>query len=112
VADSTFDGVFQINSKTTINGISDGTSNTLMLGERYARDNIFTNLPNFRGWAWANYSAGQDLFGHARVPINYTIPSNGNTSFAYTDPRTAAWGVATRAGRTLSFATARSGSSR
>jgi prepilin-type N-terminal cleavage/methylation domain-containing protein/prepilin-type processing-associated H-X9-DG protein len=92
VSDSTFDGVFQINSKTTILGITDGTSNTLMLGERYAKDNIYTDLPNHRGWAWCNYNSGQDLFGHSRVPINYVIPPTGNTSFAYTDPRTDAWG--------------------
>jgi prepilin-type N-terminal cleavage/methylation domain-containing protein/prepilin-type processing-associated H-X9-DG protein len=92
VSSGTFDGVFQINSKATFGSITDGTSNTFLAGERYARDNIFTNLPNLRGWAWCNFSAGQDLFGHTMVPVNYVIPPTGNTTFTYTDPRTCAFG--------------------
>lgn len=94
VTDGTFDGVFQINSKTTIAGITDGTSNTIMAGERDHRDALYTNLVNVTGWGWANYQAGQDYFGGAYVPINYQVPAGTPTPlpFTATDPRLNAFG--------------------
>jgi prepilin-type N-terminal cleavage/methylation domain-containing protein/prepilin-type processing-associated H-X9-DG protein len=76
ISSASFDGMFQINSKMNIPAILDGTSNTILVGERYSLDPVWTDLPNRRGWAWANYNAPQDYFGGALVPINYTIPKS------------------------------------
>lgn len=80
ISTATFDGMFQINSRMRITGIMDGTSNTLMVGERYSRDRVWADLPNRRGWAWANYNAPQDCLAGTLRPINYTIPPT------FTDP--------------------------
>jgi prepilin-type processing-associated H-X9-DG protein len=69
----TFDGVFQINSRTTIPAISDGTSNTLMAGERYHKDPAYTAIGSLGGWAWSNYNSGQDCLGATAVPNNYLL---------------------------------------
>jgi prepilin-type N-terminal cleavage/methylation domain-containing protein/prepilin-type processing-associated H-X9-DG protein len=79
VSNMTTDGVFYINSRTTIAGISDGTSNTLMFGERYHKDPVYTNIATLGGWAWANYSAGQDYLLSSAVPVNYTLPPGTKT---------------------------------
>jgi prepilin-type N-terminal cleavage/methylation domain-containing protein/prepilin-type processing-associated H-X9-DG protein len=78
----TRDGLFYINSRTTISGITDGTSNTLMFGERQHRDpefdRMYTNFPiiGWSGWAWANQpnAVGDFLVGTCR-PINWMIPT-------------------------------------
>jgi prepilin-type N-terminal cleavage/methylation domain-containing protein/prepilin-type processing-associated H-X9-DG protein len=104
-SDMTFDGVFQINSKTTIAGITDGTSNTLMFGERYHKDPQWANIATLGGWAWANYNAPQDYFGGARVPINYLIPpgSPSPPPFSLTDPRVNAFGSGHTGGAMFTF---------
>ncbi|VTS08886.1 DUF1559 domain-containing protein [Tuwongella immobilis] len=76
ISSATFDGVFQINSRTRITGITDGTSNTFMIGERYSKDNEWADLPNRRGWAWSNYNAPQDCLAGTVLPINYVLPAN------------------------------------
>ncbi|MFO0877154.1 MAG: DUF1559 domain-containing protein [Gemmataceae bacterium] len=99
-SDMTFDGVFQINSKLNLLGILDGTSNTLMVGERDHKDPCHnaavlgsSGLDSLSGWAWANYNAPQDYFGGARVPINFLLaPCTSAPSFAVRDPRVNAFG--------------------
>jgi prepilin-type N-terminal cleavage/methylation domain-containing protein/prepilin-type processing-associated H-X9-DG protein len=92
------DGVFWINSTVSLLQITDGTSNTIMFGERYHYDKGWTkgstNIGNLGGWAWANYNATEDYILSARVPINYTIPAGqaDPPSFAFTDPRICAFG--------------------
>jgi prepilin-type N-terminal cleavage/methylation domain-containing protein/prepilin-type processing-associated H-X9-DG protein len=114
LSDMTFDGVFQINSRTSIAGITDGTSNTLMFGERYHKDPCFNDanfgagkgIDTLGGWAWANYNAPQDYFGGARVPINYLVPPCTSTTkpgFAVTDPRVDAFGSAHTGGAMFTF---------
>ncbi len=75
ISNMTTDGVFYINSRVNIPGIIDGTSNTLLFGERYHFDPVFTNIATLGGWAWANYNAPQDYILSTPVPINYQIPA-------------------------------------
>jgi prepilin-type N-terminal cleavage/methylation domain-containing protein/prepilin-type processing-associated H-X9-DG protein len=96
VSDMRNDGVFWINSKVTLQGIPDGTSNTLAFGERFHRDPAYTNINTLGGWAWANYSAGQDCLGSTPVPVNYVLAPGtpiGAPNF-YEDDRTCAFGSA------------------
>jgi prepilin-type N-terminal cleavage/methylation domain-containing protein/prepilin-type processing-associated H-X9-DG protein len=93
VTSSTFDGVFNINSRTSIATVLDGTSNTIMIGERDHKDVIWTDFVTRTGWAWSSFLAGQDVLGGAMVPINYVMPPGSNpTSFAAQDPRVNAFG--------------------
>jgi len=94
------DGVFYLNSKTTIADISDGTANTFMIGERYHWDPVYNSqnlgpgkgIDQIGGWAWSNYAATQDCTGSTRVALNYQLPPGSGTGFAQTDPRVSAFG--------------------
>jgi prepilin-type N-terminal cleavage/methylation domain-containing protein/prepilin-type processing-associated H-X9-DG protein len=92
------DGVFWINSKVTLEGVSssDGTANTLMFGERYHKDPAYTQISTLGGWAWANYQAGQDFIGSTPVPVNFQLAPGtpiGSPNF-YEDDRICAFGSA------------------
>jgi prepilin-type N-terminal cleavage/methylation domain-containing protein/prepilin-type processing-associated H-X9-DG protein len=88
------DGIFWVNSNVKIAGILDGTSNTLLFGERFHKDPLYPAIETLGGWAWANYSATQDYILSARVPINYMLPAGSPQPppFSLTDPRTCAFG--------------------
>ncbi|WP_020470008.1 DUF1559 domain-containing protein [Zavarzinella formosa] len=103
ITSATFDGVFQVNSKSSIASITDGTSNTFMLGERYAKDNLYAGLTNLRGWAWSNYSSGQDCLGGTVTPINYTIPPGTTVTQSITDDRTNTFGSGHTGGANMVF---------
>src|SRR5262245_17381574 len=75
----TIDGMFYINSRVNIAGVRDGTSNTLLFGERYHDDPAYTNIQTLGGWAWANVNAGQDYLLSTSVPINYQLPLGTKT---------------------------------
>ena len=51
------DGIMYVNSKVTMTGISDGTSNTLLIGERPP------NITLDYGWIWAGYGYDNSGFG-------------------------------------------------
>jgi prepilin-type processing-associated H-X9-DG protein len=72
VATASLDGVMYYNSSVTIARITDGTSNTLLAGERLSRDPGMTDaqLADVRGWAWTNYNSGEDHLGDAAWPMN------------------------------------------
>ncbi len=81
----TQDGVFYINSTIRIADIMDGTSNTILFGERSHFDPVYdavypsSPLPTRSGWAWTNTLGGYDyLFGASRN-INWVFPP-GTTS--------------------------------
>jgi prepilin-type N-terminal cleavage/methylation domain-containing protein/prepilin-type processing-associated H-X9-DG protein len=94
ISNATFDGVFQINSRANLTqiGLADGTSNTLMVGERYSKDDYYPDLPNRRGWGWSNYLAVQDNMCGTVVPINHRLTAPGTT--ATEDDRLNAFGSA------------------
>jgi prepilin-type N-terminal cleavage/methylation domain-containing protein/prepilin-type processing-associated H-X9-DG protein len=75
ITSMTTDGVFYINSRVSIPGIRDGSSNTLLFGERLHFDPAYTDIAGLGGWAWANFNAPQDYILSTCVPINYQLPA-------------------------------------
>ena len=83
-ATATFDGVFYYNSKIGFNNITDGSSNTMMLGERYSFDREWEGFSEYRGWAWANFNAPRDFLAGALQPINYKLPEGSGPNPSWT----------------------------
>jgi prepilin-type N-terminal cleavage/methylation domain-containing protein/prepilin-type processing-associated H-X9-DG protein len=106
VGNMSTDGVFYINSRVTIAGISDGTSNTLFFGERYHKDPAYTNIATLGGWAWANFNAPQDYILSSAVPVNYTLPPGTKTGAPAfpEDDRTCAFGSGHTGGANFAYA--------
>jgi len=98
------DGIFHLNSKVTIGAITDGSSNTFLVGERYHRDPVYKDIETLGGWAWSNYQAVQDCIGSTRVPVNYLCPAGSTPIFLVTDPRVAAFGSGHLGGANFAFA--------
>ncbi len=105
ITNMTTDGVFWINSKNNLSQITvmDGTSNTIMFGERHHWDPVYKAIESLGGWAWANYNAPQDYLLSTPVPVNYTIPPGTPLTFAVQDPRTCAFGSAHPGGANFAF---------
>ena len=103
VTNMTVDGVFWINSRVSIAGIIDGTSNTFLFGERWHWDPVYTDIDTLGGWAWANYLAGQDYLFSTPEPVNYTIPPGTPLNFTVQDDRVCAFGSAHPGGANFAF---------
>ena len=78
----TKDGLFLYNQPARrVADVLDGTSNTLLFGERYHGDPVYDSDPyvddKLYFWAWAYYSsnAGDVLFGTS-APINWKLPAD------------------------------------
>ena len=80
VATASLNGVMYYNSSVRIDHIIDGTSNTLLAGERYSRDPGLQDkdLAEVRGWAWTNYNSGEDNLGDTGHPLNSIAANIGN----------------------------------
>jgi len=96
---ASLDGIFYINSWIKISAIVDGTSDTIMFGERYHNDPTFdylagTSLQTYGGWAWANVYSMEDHTGSAQATINYMIPvgTTSDPTYYYQNTRLAAFG--------------------
>jgi prepilin-type N-terminal cleavage/methylation domain-containing protein/prepilin-type processing-associated H-X9-DG protein len=96
------DGVYWINSAVRLTDITDGTSNTLLFGERYHRDPNFTKIETLGGWAWANFQGPQDYIFSSRVPVNYMAPAN--PSLNDQDQRVCAFGSGHTGGANFALA--------
>jgi len=84
----------------------DGTSNTLMLGERHHRDAVFDEMlapPNrnfsrypirlWGAWGWTGGGNGTThVLACTRVPINYKTPANVSPGFPAVNLRMSAFG--------------------
>ena len=88
---ATLDGMFYTNSRVRMAEIIDGTTNTLMFGERQHKDPVFdqiyTTFPilGWSGWAWVNQenALGDFLVGGCQ-PINWMVPTSAVGSPANT----------------------------
>jgi prepilin-type N-terminal cleavage/methylation domain-containing protein/prepilin-type processing-associated H-X9-DG protein len=105
VTQMTVDGVFWINSNVKLTDINDGSSNTLLFGERLHREPNWLAFERLGGWAWANYNAPQDYLFSTPVPVNYVLPAGTPQPppFALQDPRVCAFGSAHPNGANFSF---------
>ncbi len=99
--------------------VSDGTSKTLLIGEKYHRDHDFDSwtsansglkMHQFSVWAWAGGRKGSAmLFASSAVPINSTIrtlapASPTSPSITVQDSRMNAWGSGHQGGAGFVFA--------
>ncbi len=107
-----FDGVLYTNSQVRPADISDGTSNTILFGERFHYDPNFANISTYAGWAWADVNSTEDYLLGAGLtgvnqttgtPINWQVPA-GKTGYTYTDPRLNAFGSGHPSGANFAFA--------
>jgi len=72
------DGVFSKNRNYSLTDIKDGTSNTLMFGERHIFDIVFDTLTGDKiaDWGWVWFGAEGDTMLGTGVPINFLLPTN------------------------------------
>jgi prepilin-type processing-associated H-X9-DG protein len=72
------DGVYDQNRRYNVTGISDGTSNTLMFGERHYFDPVFDQFTGDRiaDWGWLWFGAQGDAFLGCSVKINFKLPAD------------------------------------
>ncbi|MDB5312037.1 MAG: putative major pilin subunit [Gemmataceae bacterium] len=108
-------GIFFINSSVTISGITDGTSNTLMFGERNRLDKTYDTIygggtagafGQRSGWAWTNTLPGFDYLYGAVQPINWVMPPTltSDPGFVYEDQRFSTYGSQHTGGANFCFA--------
>ncbi len=72
------DGILGQNIQYGIKDATDGTSNTILLGERKFYDPVFDSSPvvddAIRDWGWVWFAAQGDNFLGTGVPINFVLP--------------------------------------
>ncbi|AMV22972.1 hypothetical protein VT84_01080 [Gemmata sp. SH-PL17] len=65
------DGVFVQNKQFSLLAITDGTSNTLLIGERHYFDPEFDKYDPITDWGWCWFGGTADVFLGTSVRINY-----------------------------------------
>lgn len=106
IADATGDGILNYNSSVTFGEISDGSSNTILLGERFHFDAEWAGFSDSRGWAWSNALSARDCLAGSAEQINYQIPQGEgpSPSFAFTNPKQSSFSSAHTGGANLAAA--------
>ena len=109
---ATNDGVFFLNSDSTMATITDGTSQTLFIGERYHRDFDYDANAGSRtkilGWGLWSPTSGLPGLGDVTlgtvVSINYRHPPGVTVNDNYEDLRVSAMGSGHPSGANCAFA--------
>jgi prepilin-type N-terminal cleavage/methylation domain-containing protein/prepilin-type processing-associated H-X9-DG protein len=115
VSDMRQDGIFFINSSVRFADVTDGTSSTILFGERYRHDpNLNTIygadfMEQHSGWAWANALGGYDYLYGAAEPLNWNLTRAGITTdstpqYFYQDARMSTFGSEHPGGANFCFA--------
>jgi prepilin-type processing-associated H-X9-DG protein len=111
---SSRDGILFVDGLLRLADVTDGASNTFLLGERYHRDPeydrrapvVWPGIPRMGQWGMWGYVASPGGMGcvtlSARVPINYQVPPGGDFD-AVTD-RVCAFGSGHPGGANFAFA--------
>lgn len=77
------DGLFNRCKRYGMSDCVDGTSNTLMIGERKYHDPIFDSSPivgdRIRDWGWVWFGGEGDANLGTSAPINFVLPANFDT---------------------------------
>ncbi|MFO0808261.1 MAG: DUF1559 domain-containing protein [Gemmataceae bacterium] len=76
-------GMFYRNRAYKMTDVPDGTSNTLLFGERHIYDPVFDSSPivddRIADWGWVWFAGEGDVHGGTSVPINFKLPANFDT---------------------------------
>ncbi|KAA1260812.1 Type II secretion system protein G precursor [Rubripirellula obstinata] len=97
--------------------VFDGTSNTILYGERFHYDPVFDRrfhdpapkwsrypISQWGAWSWTGGGNGTThVFGSARVPINFQSSENSNADFDSVNNRTSAYGSGHPGGANFAF---------
>lgn len=80
VAAKAGNGMFNYNTRYGIRDATDGTSNTILVGERAYQDVVFDSSPliddRIRDWGWCWFGAEGDTMLGTASPLNYILPAN------------------------------------
>ena len=108
------DGVIYVGSNVRLVDITDGSSNTLLFGERLhddpeyerQRPSVWSDAPPMAGWGRWGFVANQGASGNISlstpVPINYRVPPAGD--FSALEDRACAFGSGHSGGANFAFA--------